>query len=64
MQICRKDTTFYRGAQDWDKYLGENTTGTTILDWLMHRFTLMEFEGKSYRRKEAAARMARDTSDD
>ncbi len=30
----------------------------------MHRSTLLEFEGKSYRLKEAAARVARDTSND
>jgi len=30
----------------------------------MHRSTLLEFEGRSYRLKEAAARMARDTSND
>jgi hypothetical protein len=30
----------------------------------MHRSTLLEFEGKSYRLKEAAARMARDTTND
>ncbi|MCY7308611.1 MAG: ATP-binding protein, partial [Rhodoferax sp.] len=51
-------------VQDWGKYLGDNTTGTTILDRLMHRSTLLEFEGRSYRLKEAAARMARDTSND
>lgn len=30
----------------------------------MHRSTLPEFEGKSYRLKEAAARKARDTTND
>ena len=43
---------------------GDNTMSTTILDRLMHRSTLLEFEGKSYRLKEAAARMARDTTND
>jgi len=37
---------------------------TTILDRLMHRAAMLEFEGKSYRLKEAAARIARDTSHD
>ena len=36
----------------------------TVMDRLMHRSTLLEFEGRSYRLKEAAARMARDTSND
>ena len=30
---------------------------TTILDRLMHRRTMLEFEGKSYRLKEPAARI-------
>jgi len=30
---------------------------STILDRLMHRCTMREFEGKSYRLKEAAARL-------
>ena len=54
--------TSNRIVQDWGKYLGDNTMSTTILDRLMHRSTLLEFEGKSYRLKEAAARIARDTS--
>ena len=56
--------TSNRIVQDWGKYLGDNTMSTTILDRLMHRATLLEFEGKSYRLKEAAARIARDTSND
>lgn len=56
--------TSNRVVQDWGKYLGDNTMSTTILDRLMHRSTLLEFEGKSYRLKEAAARMARDTTND
>ena len=35
--------------------------GTTILDRLMHRAVMLEFEGKSYRLKEAAARIALST---
>jgi len=31
---------------------------STILDRLMHRCTMLEFEGKSYRLKEAVARIA------
>ena len=51
--------TSNRVVQDWGKYLGDNTMSTTILDRLMHRATLLEFEGNSYRLKEAAARIAR-----
>jgi DNA replication protein DnaC len=31
---------------------------TTILDRLMHRCSMLEFEGRSYRLKEAANRLA------
>jgi DNA replication protein DnaC len=56
--------TSNRVVQDWGKYLGDNTMSTTILDRLMHRSAMLEFEGKSYRLKEAASRIARDTSND
>ena len=49
--------TSNRVVQDWGKYLGDNTMSTTILDRLMHRSALLEFEGKSYRMKEAATRI-------
>lgn len=50
--------TSNRIVGDWGKYLGDATMGTTILDRLMHRAVMLEFEGKSYRLKEAAARLA------
>jgi DNA replication protein DnaC len=50
--------TSNRVVQDWGKYLGDVTMASTILDRLMHRCTMLEFEGKSYRLKEAAARIA------
>ena len=50
--------TSTRVVQDWGRYLGDATMATTILDRLMHRCTMLEFEGKSYRLKEAAARIA------
>ncbi len=34
---------------------------TTILDCLMHRCSMLEFEGKSYRLKEVAARIVSST---
>ena len=50
--------TSNRVVQDWGKYLADVTMATTILDRLMHRCAMLEFEGKSYRLKEAAARIA------
>jgi DNA replication protein DnaC len=50
--------TSNRVVQDWGKYLGDATMATTILDRLMHRCAMLEFEGKSYRLKEAAQRLA------
>ena len=49
--------TSNRVIQDWAKYLGDATMASTILDRLMHRAAMLEFEGKSYRLKEAAARI-------
>lgn len=53
--------TSNRVVQDWGKYLGDTTMATTILDRLMHRAHILEFEGKSYRLKEAAARLVQVT---
>jgi DNA replication protein DnaC len=53
--------TSNRIVQDWGKYLGDATMATTILDRLMHRCAMLEFEGRSYRLKEAAARIALNT---
>lgn len=50
--------TSNRVVQDWGKYLADNTMASTILDRLMHRAHMLEFEGKSYRLKEAALRIA------
>ncbi|WP_271612315.1 ATP-binding protein [Bradyrhizobium sp. CCBAU 21362] len=43
-------------------YLGDNTMSTTILDRLMHHCHLLEFDGRSYRLKEAAEALARETN--
>ena len=53
--------TSNRIVQDWGRYLGDATMATTILDRLMHRCAMLEFEGKSYRLKEAAARLVSTT---
>lgn len=50
--------TSNRVVQDWGKYLGDNAMATTILDRLMHRSNMLEFDGKSYRLKEAAEKLA------
>jgi DNA replication protein DnaC len=50
--------TSNRVVQDWGRYLGDQTMATTILDRLMHRAAMLEFEGKSYRLREAASRLA------
>ena len=50
--------TSNRVIADWEKYLGDTTLTTTILDRLMHRSVLVEFEGRSYRLKQAASRLA------
>ena len=49
--------TSNRVVQDWGRYLGDQTMATTILDRLMHRAAMLEFDGKSYRLREAAARL-------
>ena len=51
--------TSNRVIADWEKYLGDITLTTTILDRLMHRSVLVEFEGRSYRLKQAASRLAK-----
>lgn len=53
--------TSNRIVADWGKYLRDATMGTTILDRLVHRCVMLEFEGKSYRLKEAAAHIALNT---
>lgn len=45
--------TSNRVVQDWGKYLGDATVAATILDRLMRRAATLEFEGKSYRLKQA-----------
>ena len=51
--------TSNRIVDDWGKYLADATMATTILDRLLHRCAMLEFDGKSYRMKEAATRIAK-----
>lgn len=55
--------TSNRMVQDWGAYLGDNTMSSTILDRLMHHCHLLEFDGRSYRLKEAAETLARKTKE-
>jgi len=55
--------TSNRVVQDWGKYLGGRTMSTTIPNRLMHRCMMLEFEGRSYRPKEAAAKLTREAAD-
>jgi len=51
--------TSNRIIADWDTYLGDTALATTILDRLMHRSVLAEFQGRSYRLRQAAGRLAK-----
>ena len=54
--------TSNRPLEDWGKLLGDVVVVTPLLDRLMHHGHLLRFEGKSWRLREAAARVARKTS--
>ena len=54
--------TSNRPIEDWAKLLGDVVLVTPLLDRLMHHGHLLKFEGKSWRLKEAAARVARRTA--
>ena len=50
--------TSNRPIEDWGRLLGDTVVVTPLLDRLMHHGHLLKFEGKSWRLKEAAARVA------
>ena len=50
--------TSNRPLEDWGKLLRDNAASSAIVDRLLHRGHLLQFEGKSYRLKEAAIRLA------
>jgi len=56
--------TSNRIVADWSTYLGDSALTTTIFDRLMHRCIMIEFKGRSYRLKEASARLARNGADE
>jgi DNA replication protein DnaC len=51
--------TSNRVIEDWAKLLGDVVVVTPLLDRLMHHGHLLKFEGKSWRLREAAARLAK-----
>lgn len=63
---ARKSTliTSNRIIEDWGKCLGDNAVASAILDRLLHHGNLLKFEGKSYRLKEAALRLAKNNGTD
>jgi len=50
--------TSNRPVEDWPKLIGDVVATAPIFDRLMHHGHLLKFEGRSYRLKEAAARLA------
>jgi DNA replication protein DnaC len=54
--------TSNRGLDDWAKLLSDVVVVAPLLDRLMHHGHLLKFEGKSWRLKEAAARIAKRAS--
>ena len=50
--------TSNRPIEDWGNLLKDNASSSAILDRLLHRGHLLQFEGKSYRLKEASKRLA------
>ena len=54
--------TSNRPLEDWPKSLGDVVVVTPLLDRLMHHGHLLKFEGKSWRLKEAASRLAKQAS--
>ncbi len=51
--------TSNRAIDDWPKLLGDAIVVTPLLDRIMHRGHLLKFDGKSWRLKEAAERVAK-----
>lgn len=56
--------TSNRPLDDWGKLLGDTVAVAPMLDRLMHHGHLLKFEGKSWRLKEASARLAKKRSSD
>jgi DNA replication protein DnaC len=55
--------TSNRPVEDWAALLGDVVVVTPLLDRLMHHGHLLKFEGKSWRLRESAARLAKQSAD-
>ena len=51
--------TSNRPMEDWPKLVGDIVSTAPVFDRLIHHGHLLKFEGRSYRMKEAAARIAK-----
>lgn len=56
--------TSNRIVEDWGVCLGDQAVASAILDRLLHHGVLLKFQGKSYRLKEAALRLAKTGTDE
>lgn len=56
--------TSNRPMEDWPKLVGDVVATAPIFDRLMHHGHLLRFEGRSYRLKQAASRIANKTDSD
>lgn len=67
MRYAAKKSTLVtsnRVIEDWGKCLGDNAVASAILDRLLHHGHILKFEGKSFRLKEAAMKLANNPADD
>ena len=60
---CSTIITSNRTVDDWGKLLGDVVIATPLLDRIMHHGHLLNFEGKSWRLREAASRLAKRSQD-
>ncbi len=56
--------TSNRPMEDWPKLVGDIVATAPVFDRLIHHGHLLKFEGRSYRLKQAAARLANKTDSD
>ena len=56
--------TSNRIVEDWGLCLGDQAVASAILDRILHHGVLLKFQGKSYRLKEAAFRLAKTGTDE
>ena len=54
-----RSITSNRSIDDWAKLLGDVVVVAPLLDRLMHHGHLLKFQGKSWRLKESAERLAK-----